>query len=142
MPGAFDFVMTEHAAWLPASRGVRRVFAAPGGGRWLASVDGGTLTLGPLSTTAAEPARDVFTLPEGLSIVPELVAALHGLGRVVRFRNSDLWDAIGTAVIRQVIRAGQSKKLYRACCEAYGERARLPDGGTYALSRNLRLCSG
>ncbi|MGH4012583.1 MAG: hypothetical protein ACRDSL_01320 [Pseudonocardiaceae bacterium] len=68
-----------------------------------------------------------------LSEVPELAIALKQLGTVVRFRNADLWDAIGTAIIRQVIRAGQSKKLYRAFCEAYGEHVSLPIGGSYAL---------
>jgi DNA-3-methyladenine glycosylase II len=34
----------------------------------------------------------------------------------------DLWDAIGTAVIRQVVRASQAKRLYQRFCQAYGPR--------------------
>jgi DNA-3-methyladenine glycosylase II len=134
MSTTFDFVMTEHPAWQPATCGCHRVFALPDGGRYLATTNGRELVVRPLTGGTREPTLDVFTLSNGmLSEVPELATALSGLGTVVRFRNADLWDAIGTAIIRQVIRAGQSKKLYRAFCEAYGERVDLPGGGTYAL---------
>lgn len=134
MQQTFDFVMTEHAAWLPTPTGSQRVFACPDG-RWLAAVHDQALMLDQLTTEVAdEPVVDVFTLPNGLlATVPELRSALTRLGPVGRFRNPDLWDAIGTAIIRQVIRAAQSKKMYRAFCEAYGERIALPNGGTYAL---------
>jgi DNA-3-methyladenine glycosylase II len=35
--------------------------------------------------------------------------------------------------MRQVIRAGQSKKLYRIFCHAHGARVELPNGELYAL---------
>ncbi|MGH3888980.1 MAG: hypothetical protein ACRDSZ_20895 [Pseudonocardiaceae bacterium] len=133
MSNTFDFVMTEHPAWLPTN-GYHRVLALPDGGRHLVTVSGRQLVRRPLVSGVSEPTLDVFTLSNGmLSEVPELATAVVGLGPVARFRNADLWDAIGTAIIRQVIRAGQSKKLYRAFCEAYGERVELPSGGTYAL---------
>lgn len=53
-----------------------------------------------------------------------------------------MWDAIGTAIIRQVIRAGESKKLYRAFCEAYGEQVNLPPGGSYALFPSPEIVLG
>jgi DNA-3-methyladenine glycosylase II len=133
MHDAFDFMMTEHAAWRQANGCVQRVFVTPDGGRWLATLQDGKLMLDHLSGAEAEPVRDVFTLSKGLNTVPDLTAALRGLGSVVRFRNADLWDAIGTSIIRQVIRAGQSKKLYRAFCQAHGEQVGLPNGTTYAL---------
>jgi len=131
----FDFVMTEHPAWLPADEATRRVFACPDGSRWLVQVADVTVVLDRLTADAAGGLPvDVFTLPDGLaSSAAELATALGRLGVVARFRNADLWDAIGTAIIRQVIRAAQSKKLYRAFCESYGERVALPDGGSYAL---------
>jgi DNA-3-methyladenine glycosylase II len=134
MGNTFDFVMVEHAAWLPNGSGHRRVFALADGGRYLSTVSGGELAIHPLVTGSSEPTLDSFIMSNGLlSKAPELATALRGLGTVVRFRNADLWDAIGTAIIRQVIRAGQSKKLYRAFCEAYGEHVSLPTGGSYAL---------
>ena len=128
-----DLIMTEHAAWLPFDGGHRRVFASPGGARYLCVVSGRDVMMQPL-TDGAEPVSDAFSLVPGtLGEVPELAAELDSLGTVMRFRNPDLWDAIGTAIIRQVIRAGQSKKLYRAFCESYGEQVSLPSGGSYAL---------
>ena len=133
MSDAFDFVMTEHAAWLPTGGGVRRVFGLPKEGRWLATVRKSALRLDALTDATATPVPDVFALSSAtLSEAPELATALRGLGSVARLRNFDLWDAIGTAIIRQVIRAGQSKKMYRAFCTAYGERIELPNGGVYA----------
>lgn len=134
MNNTFDVVMTEHPAWLPSGGGHRRVFALPDGGRYLSTVSGGELALYPLESGPSEPTLDDFTITNGAcGEVPEMAAVLSGLGTVVRFRNADLWDAIATAIIRQVIRAGQSKKLYRAFCEAYGEHVDLPTGGTCAV---------
>jgi DNA-3-methyladenine glycosylase II len=134
MSSTFDFAMTEHAAWRPFDGGHRRVFTLPDGGRCLVTISAGGLALHPLTAGGSDPALDVFTLSNGLlGEVPELATALADLGTVARFRTASLWDAIGTAIIRQVIRAGQSRKLYRAFCEAHGEQVSLPDGGTYAL---------
>jgi DNA-3-methyladenine glycosylase II len=133
MSSTFDLVMTEHPAWQPCDGGHRRVFAQPNGRRHFFVVGEGELMTHPLAVDS-QLMLDAFTLSNGwLDEAPELATALASLGTVVRFRNADLWDAIGTAIIRQVIRAGQSKKLYRAFCEAYGERVELPDGGTFAL---------
>ena len=133
MSNAFDFVMTEHPSWIPFEKGHRRVFALAEGGRYLCTVSGREI-VGQSLTPGGGPILDAFTTPKGhLAKVPELEAALNTLGSVARFRNPDLWDAVGTAIMRQVIRAGQSKKLYRAFCAAHGERVRLPDGDSYAL---------
>jgi DNA-3-methyladenine glycosylase II len=134
MSSRLGFVMAEHPAWQPTDAGCRRVFALADGGRYLLVVRGHELVSHALAAGNSEPCLDTFTLPRAvLSEVPELATALSSLGPVVRFRNADLWDAIGTGIIRQVIRAGQAKKLYRAFCEAYGERVELPNGETYAL---------
>jgi DNA-3-methyladenine glycosylase II len=133
MPRTFDFVMTEHAGWMPTAGGSHRVFVMPDGGRWLATVHEGVLRLDPLDRSTSAPVQDHFSLPKMLRTVPDLGQALRGLGTVIRLRNADLWDAIGTAIIRQVIRAGQSKRLYREFCSAYGEPVPLPRGDVYSL---------
>jgi DNA-3-methyladenine glycosylase II len=128
------FVMREHAAWRPTAAGTQRVLALPDGSRWLALAAGGRLKLSAVTAGATRPQADRFALPGGaLDVVPELAAALRTLGVVTRLRNPDLWDAIATAIIRQVIRAAQSKKLYRAFCDAYGDPVELPGGTTVAL---------
>jgi DNA-3-methyladenine glycosylase II len=63
----------------------------------------------------------------------ELGGSLSALGPVTRYRNLDLWDALATAIVRQVIRAGQSKRLYRAFADGFGERADAGAGRSLAL---------
>ncbi|MBL7622446.1 MULTISPECIES: hypothetical protein [unclassified Frankia] len=133
MPLAADRWMTEYPAWLPTDTGVRRVLSLPGG-PVLAEVSGDVLTLTALGASDVEPAADVFGLADGAAgDVPELAKQLADLGQVGRLRNPSLWEALGTAILRQVIRAGQSKKLYRLLCATHGEQVALPDGSFYGL---------
>jgi DNA-3-methyladenine glycosylase II len=112
------FTMTEQAAWHTTPDGIVRAFEMPDGGRWLVTVRQDGPELQPLS-----PAEDGLKLDVVLPFdVPALGGALAGLGPVARFRNPNLWDALGTAIIRQVIRAAQATKLYRAFCVAYREQ--------------------
>ncbi|WP_239382434.1 MULTISPECIES: hypothetical protein [unclassified Frankia] len=128
-----DRWMTEYPAWLPTEKGARRVLAVPDG-LVLAQVENDRLTLTGLSGQAAEPGADVFSLPDGAADeVPALAKELTGLGLVGRLRNPSLWEALATGILRQVIRAGQSKKLFRALCAVHGERVALPDGDFYSL---------
>jgi DNA-3-methyladenine glycosylase II len=125
-----SFVMTEHPSWVPAPAGRLRVVRAADGGLWLACVEGAELALQPVSEVGCEPTVDVFALRAELPAqAVELSTALQGLGPVLRLRNGDLWDALGTAILRQVIRASQSKRLYRAFCAAHGEGVELRSGG-------------
>jgi DNA-3-methyladenine glycosylase II len=119
---AFGSVMTEHAAWRIAGDRRSRLFSHPDGGQWLVTVGEAEPSYLPFTPGAERhPRLDVFALPEcGLNGNPELSVALARLGAVARFRTADLWDAIGTAIIRQVVRASQAKRLYRRFCEAYG----------------------
>jgi DNA-3-methyladenine glycosylase II len=128
-----DQWMTEYPAWLPTEKGAHRVFALPTG-LVLAEADGARLRLTTLDGDDTEPLADGFSLPEGAAAdVPQLVKELSGLGLVGRLRNPSLWEALATGILRQVIRAAQSKKLYRALCAAHGQVVPLPGGGAYAL---------
>ncbi|MEE2051337.1 hypothetical protein [Nocardiopsis tropica] len=49
-----------------------------------------------------------------------LRAPLLGQGSVRRLRNPDLWDALATGIIRQVIRADQARLMYHRFCDAHG----------------------
>jgi DNA-3-methyladenine glycosylase II len=57
-----------------------------------------------------------------------IAVALRQAGPVARLRNPDLWDALATAIIRQVIRAGQARKLYRVFCHQHGDPVTTPNG--------------
>lgn len=124
MPDVFRSVITEHAAWRITGHHRSRLFNLADGGQWLVAVGKAAPSYRSFTSgTGKRPRLDTFALPEaGLSEIPELSIALARLGAVARFRTSDLWDAIGTAVIRQVVRASQAKQLYQRFCETYGPR--------------------
>ena len=134
MPHApFGFVMTEHPSWTRVGSVRQRVLAMTGGARCVLTVEGASLAHSWLGGASGPVRVGSFALNREAIAAPELASALAGLGRVGRVPNADLWDAIGTAILRQVIRAAQSKKLYRAFCAAHGERILLPGGEVYAL---------
>jgi DNA-3-methyladenine glycosylase II len=117
----YDTVMTDHPAWTPvAGPWATRVMPAPDGSHALVRTDGIRAEWCCPQAEAREPG--IFTLPEGTA--PELAAPLGTLGPVARFANPSLWDAIATAVIRQVVRADQARAQYRALCAAHGTEVR------------------
>ncbi|WP_207709599.1 DNA glycosylase family protein [Actinomadura macrotermitis] len=64
---------------------------------------------------------------------PPLAAALRDLGPVARFRTPSLWDAIATAIIRQVIRAGQARLQHQRLRTAHGPAVATERGPVHAL---------
>src|SRR5260370_34922054 len=120
MNDTFDFVMTDHAGWLPASAGRHRVFVTAGGGRWLATAHDGMVALHPLAPGPA-PVLDVFNLSDGpLTGAPELATALRGLGSTPRFRNRAPAGAMRVPTIGQAVGTGPSRRLDRAFHPAHG----------------------
>lgn len=71
--------------------------------------------------TGPVPVVDTYT-PDALgSAVPRALAeALTARGPVQRVRTPSLWEALGTAIIRQVIRADQARLMYERFCSAHG----------------------
>lgn len=113
----YGTVMTDHPAWAPAAgRWLVRVMPSPDGSHALVRTDGTRAEWCCPLAAACEPG--IFALPDGAA--PELAAPLGTLGPVARFANPSLWDAVATAVIRQVVRADQARAQYRALCEAHG----------------------
>jgi DNA-3-methyladenine glycosylase II len=120
------WVMTDHPSWLVAGRTTFRVVryersiwvlsCAPSSG----SGKGVLARADLISGTDAGPAPDVFD-PRSLVGPEPLVTRLRELGPVARWRNPDLWDAVATAVLRQVIRASHARRLYQEFCRAHGE---------------------
>ncbi len=53
---------------------------------------------------------------------------LGRIGVIRRLENPWLRDAITTAVLRQVVRADQARKLYRTWCSTYGTTVDGPRG--------------
>jgi DNA-3-methyladenine glycosylase II len=108
---------------------------------WSASTPGG-LTVTPVSDPGdARPVIGrIVPVPLSRSPLTALGGALTSLGPVLRVHNGDLWDAIGTAIIRQVIRAGQARLMYRRFCQAHGELVTTPSGEAYLFPRPAVVC--
>jgi DNA-3-methyladenine glycosylase II len=105
------------------------------GGRWLVQTGGPTpFTLRELERGAFKPFHAVFSLPpDALKELPQLADSLADLGNVARFGAGNLWQAVGTAAIRRMLRPAHGAKLYRRFCQAHGERLTLPTGDDYWL---------
>jgi DNA-3-methyladenine glycosylase II len=125
---SFDLLVTDHPSWRPVGDGFRRVLSTEHGTAWLVEVHDGRPTWTLLAGDAPAPSPDLYTSPRPLSKRASPIATpLAQLGRVARLRNPSLWDALATAIVRQVIRAGQARLLYRNFCDAYGPQIALSD---------------
>ncbi|MGW3959266.1 DNA-3-methyladenine glycosylase family protein [Amycolatopsis sp. NPDC005003] len=118
----------DHPGWKIEDGTARRVLRKKSATRWLIEdLGNGDLSMLRLSGDDDPPIQDVFD-PRTLPVTNELTEALAARGPFFRVRNPDLWDALATGLIRQVIRAGQAKKLYRLLCAEHGERVDTVNG--------------
>ncbi|WP_336159915.1 hypothetical protein [Amycolatopsis sp. VC5-11] len=60
--------------------------------------------------------------PRNLTGYAVVCDPLRADGPVARVRTSDVWEALGLAVTRQVIKAATARENYRRFCEACGDR--------------------
>ncbi|MCP9986940.1 hypothetical protein LUX01_09750 [Streptomyces sudanensis] len=115
-------MIAEHPAWHPTPTGAVRA-VEHGGTTWVARWSGNDLTLHPVGVpdvdTPPVARTSAIHLPRHPDAQP-LVDELTKLGTVQRLDNPSLWDAIATAILRQVVRAGQARKIHEAFCAAYG----------------------
>ncbi|MFJ5779273.1 hypothetical protein [Streptomyces sp. NPDC093094] len=121
---------TDHPAWQAYEDGSWARAVRTSSGIWAVSRDGDGLHVVCVEGTedvkpefvASDPVRLPSAAPAGLR------AGLAGLGVTQRLANPWLWDAITTAILRQVVRAEQARKLYRAWCSNYGRTVEGPRG--------------
>jgi len=122
---------TDHPAWQEAPDGTVVRLTRSGAGLWLASWDvNGTDLADLLDLECIDGAEDVkprvaTTSPSDLaaSVPAELRAGLQDLGLIRRLANPSLWDAITTAILRQVVQARHAREKYRTWCRMYGTTA-------------------
>ncbi|WP_124268295.1 hypothetical protein [Streptomyces sp. ADI96-02] len=121
---------TDHPAWVETTDGGHARAVRTATGIWALSWDSAGLHLRCVSGTEDVKPQVVSTDPACLpdTVPAELNAGLCGLGPTQRLANGWLWDAITTAILRQVVRAGQARKLYRAWCSEYGTTVDSPYG--------------
>src|SRR5581483_4185993 len=67
------------------------------------------------------------------SVPSSLRQRLVGFGPVVRWRTADLWEAIATAIIRQVIRADHARRLHHRFRVVYGQAVASPHGKVHMM---------
>ena len=132
-PSGSPWVVTEHHGWAYAEGIHSRVFRLPGGGKCRASVQKGQLIDFAANAGGRVPELDIFTGPAMIDADCGPVGRLFAGQVIGRFRNPDLWEALATSIIRQVIRADQSRKLYSSFCQDYGESILLPSGQPFFL---------
>ncbi len=132
-------VMTDHPSWRSTATGAAFRAVRCGNAVWALTATSATSGEdGGQQHTAADrvsgdgeaPVVDLID-PAELTGTGEIVTGLRRAGRVARWRNPDLWDALATSIVRQVIRAGQARKLYRAFSQAHGEPVTTPLGQTW-----------
>lgn len=128
-------VITDHPSWLSTDTGAayRAVRCGTSIGVLTCTPTGSgdhDTTAHHVSGAGDPPVVDVLD-PATLVGEQAVVTPLREAGTVARWRNPDLWDALATSIVRQVIRAGQARTLYRAFCRADGERVATPVGETW-----------
>ncbi|WP_439681824.1 hypothetical protein [Embleya sp. MST-111070] len=113
---------TDHPAWTTDPTGARVRLLDTGSGLWLATFDPGEGLRLDVVTGEDDPKPAVtVTEPDELPAVPKpLNTALKNLGTVVRIPNPSLWEAISTAILRQVVRAAQARRIHHAWCTTHG----------------------
>ncbi|MER7937916.1 MULTISPECIES: hypothetical protein [unclassified Streptomyces] len=113
---------TDHPAWHKNKDGTRARAVRTASGLWVLSFDRRSLHLECVQGSEDAKPAVVSTDPAGLPAAAPaaLRAGLAELGVTQRAANPWLWDAITTAVLRQVVRAEQARKLYHAWCRTFG----------------------
>lgn len=123
---------TDHPAWQENNTtGHRQRPLRTADGSWLATLTPDGLDLACVDGTEDTKPTLVTTDPTSLpaTVPAALLIGLRGLGPSVRVANPWLWDAITTAVLRQVVRADQARRLYRGWCAAHGTELPAPVNG-------------
>ncbi|WP_455353434.1 hypothetical protein [Streptomyces sp. SYSU K217416] len=121
---------TDHPGWIHSDDNTRARVMDAGPGVWLARWTCAGLALSCIDGSEDDkPSAEETTAGQLPKAVPaELAGALTHLGTVVRIPNPSLWDALTTAILRQVVRAAQARVLYRRWCTAYGRTISTPAG--------------
>ncbi|ADD41698.1 hypothetical protein [Stackebrandtia nassauensis] len=128
-----DLVMTEHPAWRATSDGYVRIFDLIDSGRIMVIVSDGHAKAQRQLPGEANLVCDLYTLQaDTCQDASELARALTSQGTVGRFRTTNLWEALGTAVcFRQDVPV--PTHAYHFLCLMYGEQVPLPRGGYYLM---------
>jgi DNA-3-methyladenine glycosylase II len=138
-------LMQEHPGWFTSPTGFTRVMRS-GSTTWHLTWDSSTgdLDVSPAAAPALadpRPVVDVVDPGTAADLFGPLGEALAAAGPVARVRNCDLWDAIGTAINRQVVTVTQARTTHQRFCIAYGEQVLTPAGVMYLFPSAERVAA-
>jgi hypothetical protein len=121
---------TDHPAWHVHEDGTRARAVRTASGIWVLSFDERGLHMECVQGTEDVKPTFITTDPACLpgTVPAALRSGLTALDATQRLANPWLWDAITTAVLRQVVRAEQARKLYRVWCHTFGTSVQGPFG--------------
>jgi DNA-3-methyladenine glycosylase II len=136
-------VMIDHPSWQSTKAGISFRAVRCGDAIWAlgctpAGSDHHRIAAHHVSGAGEAPVVDVID-PAAVTDSTAMHTRLREAGTVARWRNPDLWDAMATSIVRQVIRAGQARRLYRTFCQAHGEPVDTPLGETYLFPRPVTV---
>uniref|UniRef100_UPI003F4907B2 hypothetical protein n=1 Tax=Streptomyces chartreusis TaxID=1969 RepID=UPI003F4907B2 len=121
---------TDHPAWHKAADGTCSRAVRAGAGLWVVTLEREGLHM--TCTHGDEDQKPALAITDPAALPAATPAALNdglsALGTTHRLTNPWLWDAITTAILRQVVRAEQARKLYRKWCAHYGTVVEGPHG--------------
>jgi DNA-3-methyladenine glycosylase II len=127
-------VMTDHPSWITGEDSTTVRAVRSGNSVWALTSSphgaSGPCQVNRVSGVGDRPTIDVID-PAAVVGDDDVAVGLRAGGAVARCRNPDLWDALATAIVRQVIRAGQARKLYRDFSRAHGDSVHTPAGTTW-----------
>ncbi|WP_435111357.1 hypothetical protein [Nocardiopsis synnemataformans] len=126
--GRGAFVWCDHPGWSVTASGRRRTVRTEHG-VWTAQAHTDLTVARVGESLGPAPVVDVYSPAVLGPRVPDaLRQALQKQGPVQRLRTPSLWEALATAIIRQVARADQAQAMFARFCDAHG--APLPDAPT------------
>ncbi|MFF8847976.1 dTMP kinase [Streptomyces sp. NPDC015127] len=137
-------IITEHPAWRMTPEGEQARVVEHQGAAWLAlcSPLHEDLVLRPLTGDGAVQPPIACTSPMELPQAPDgagpLFDSLVRLGTVARLTNPSLWDAIVTAILRQVVTAQQARKRVDGP-SAVGKSTTVAELGHMLTKRGARV---
>jgi DNA-3-methyladenine glycosylase II len=133
----------DHPAWHRYPDGSHARAVLVGSGLWVMSYGNHGLRIDCVK--GSEDIKPSFVATDPADLPAAAPAALRNgltkLGVSQRLANPRLWDAITTAILRQVVRADQARKLYRNWCSTYGTTVDGPFGPLAVAPNHTRVLS-
>ncbi|WIV52901.1 hypothetical protein [Amycolatopsis nalaikhensis] len=124
---AYPIMMFDHPGWLHGRDGRTRRVLRSANAVW--SVICSPAPEGGHAVDMVRLAGDDNGAPIVDTVDPKILIGdatvcgpLRADGPIARVRTSDVWEALGTAITRQVIKAATARDNYRRFCEAHGQR--------------------